>query len=229
MHSPTRHDWPIPAGLIALSIVPLIAGSLRLSQLAQGGPMTAENMRFLGASLVTALHLVSVAFYSVFGALQFSPGFRRSRPGWHRYFGRILIPAGLAAALSGLWMTQFFPPAGGSGPLVADFDGPALYWIRLMVGSAMAAFLCLGFAAIRRRDVPAHRGWMMRAYALGLGAGTQAFTHIPWFLFPAIRGEAARTLCMGAGWAINLVVAEWFIRRMQSDAPALAVDADRTR
>lgn len=40
----------------------------------------------------------------------------------------------------------------------------------------MAACLVLGFTAIRRRDIAAHRAWMIRAYAIGLGAGTQAFT-----------------------------------------------------
>lgn len=54
---------------------------------------------------------------------------------------------------------------------------------------------------------------MMRSYALGLGAGTQVFTHIPWLLFPSIQGELARTLCMAAGWGINLAVAEWLISR----------------
>ena len=49
---------------------------------------------------------------------------------------------------------------------------------------------------------------MMRGYALGLGAGTQALTHLPWCLFPAIQGELSRALCMAAGWAINLAVAE---------------------
>ena len=53
---------------------------------------------------------------------------------------------------------------------------------------------------------------MVRGYALGLGAGTQVLTHLPWFLFPAIQGEFTRALFMGAGWAINLVVAEWIIR-----------------
>ena len=47
----------------------------------------------------------------------------------------------------------------------------------------------------------------MRRYALGMGAGTQVLTHIPWFVFPGLHGELARTLCMGAGWAINLAVA----------------------
>ena len=40
----------------------------------------------------------------------------------------------------------------------------------------MAACLVLGVAAIRRRDIAAHRAWMIRAYAIGLAAGTQVFT-----------------------------------------------------
>jgi hypothetical protein len=52
---------------------------------------------------------------------------------------------------------------------------------------------------------------MLRGYALGLGAGTQVLTHLPWDLLPDIRGELARTLLMAAGWAVNLAVAEWSI------------------
>lgn len=53
-----------------------------------------------------------------------------------------------------------------------------------------------------------------------LGAGTQVLTHIPWFLLPDLRGEALRTLCMGAGWAINAGVAEWIIARHSLGAAA---------
>jgi len=38
-------------------------------------------------------------------------------------------------------------------------------------------------------------------------------THLPWFLFPSIHGELARTLFMGAGWAINLAAVEWILLR----------------
>lgn len=34
----------------------------------------------------------------------------------------------------------------------------------------------LGLLAVRRGDVRSHRAWVVRAYAIGLGAGTQAFT-----------------------------------------------------
>ena len=45
---------------------------------------------------------------------------------------------------------------------------------------------------------------MMRGYSLGLGAGTQVLTHLPWFLFPSIQGELTRALFMGARWASTL-------------------------
>ena len=213
MTTSTKADWLLPAGLIALSFIPIAAGSFRLVQLWDGAAITPENARFFATPLPVVLHILSSVVYCVFGALQLAPGFRRRNPDWHRAAGRMLVPCGLLAALSALWMTQFYPVANLIGPLPADFDGPTLYAIRLVAGSAMALFLCLGLAAVMKRDIAGHRAWMMRGYALGLGAGTQAFTHLPWFLFPSIQGELARTLCMAAGWAINLAVADWFIAR----------------
>jgi len=78
----------------------------------------------------------------------------------------------------------------------------------------MVAAMALALTAIRRRDIPVHQRWMTRAYALGMGAGTQVVTHIPWFLWPELQGELLRAVCMGAGWAINIVVVEWVLRRV---------------
>ena len=53
---------------------------------------------------------------------------------------------------------------------------------------------------------------MIRAYAIGLSAGTQAFTDgISGAIFGT--GELRSDLAKGAGWVINLAVAEWVIRR----------------
>lgn len=93
----------------------------------------------------------------------------------------------------------------------------------------MTLSLCLGVAAILRRDLPRHQAWMMRGYALGLGAGTQAFTHLPWFLFPSLHGELARAVFMGAGWAINLAVAEWLIARGRRSPPGAKTTTGRSR
>lgn len=199
-----RSTWRVPAGLMVLSAVPVAAGVHRLMEVAAGAAARPDNARFVAMPLPISLHIVCAVFFSVFGALQFAGGLRLRYPGLHRVLGRALTLCGMAVALSGLWMTQFYPPI--------RFDGPVLYVVRLLAGTAMAACLCLGVAAIRKCEVGRHRAWMMRAYALGLGAGTQVFTHIPWFLFPGIQGELARTLCMFAGWGINLAVAEWLIR-----------------
>ena len=58
-----------------------------------------------------------------------------------------------------------------------------------------------------------HRAWMMRGYAIGLGAGTQVLTLLAGELIVGPPSELSRALLMGAGWVINLAVAEWAIRK----------------
>jgi hypothetical protein len=154
--------------------------------------------------------------YSILGALQFSPGLRRRHRAWHRAAGRVLIPAGLLVALSGLWMTLTYPwPAG---------DGEIVYVERLVFGLAMLVSMLIGVDAIWRRRFAAHGQWMIRAYAIGLGAATQVLTHVPWFVLADGKpGEIARGVMMGAGWVINVLVAEWIIRK-QAAPPVIALD-----
>ncbi|WP_344448853.1 DUF2306 domain-containing protein [Actinocorallia aurantiaca] len=200
----TKGGWRVPAALLALSAIPVLAGAVRLNELAGGAETTPENARFFAAPLPVVLHIFGAGLYSVLGAFQFAPGFRRRRPGWHRAAGRLLVPSGFVAALTGLWMALFFT--------LPEHDGELVLGFRLVFGVAMAVSIVLGFAAIRRRDVVRHRAWMIRGYAIGLGAGTQVLTHLPWTLLFGDPGEFPRGLLMGAGWVINLVVAERIIR-----------------
>ena len=166
--------------------------------------ITPDNARFFAAPVPVVLHIISITLYAILGAFQVTPAFRRSWPAWHRMAGRLLIPSGFVVALTGLWMAHFYPwPA---------FDGFALYVIRLVVGFAMTAFLLLGVVEVTRRNHARHGAWMLRAYALGMGAGMQVVTHIPWMLFPGMLNELTRTISMAAGWAIMLALAEWVIR-----------------
>lgn len=196
--------WLI-AGLLLLSAIPMAAGAFRLTELTGGAEVTPANARFFASPLPVVLHIVSASVFAVLGAFQFSAPFRRRRPGWHRMAGRLLVPAGLTVALSALWMTLFYPRPAGDGDLLSAF--------RLLFGSAMIVSIVLGFAAIRRRDVSKHRAWMMRGYAIGLGAGTQALTLMVGGIVAGPPSELSRALLMGAGWVINLTVAEWAIRR----------------
>ena len=201
-------------GLVLLSVVPMIAGTARLVDLA-GGVATTDSARFFADPLPLVVHIVSATLFSVVGAFQFSPGLRRRHRGWHRSAGRFLVPLGLAAALSGLWLTLAYPSA--------EPDGAILYGIRLVVGSAMAACIAMSVLALRRRDYPNHGAWMARGYALGLGAGTQVLTHLVWLLLGGSFTEASRALVMAGGWAINLAVVEATLwrRRAHLGAPTL--------
>jgi len=200
-----RSAWLVPAGLLLLSAVPIIAGAVRIAELGGGATVTPENARFFTSPLPVVLHIVSVTLYALLGAFQFAPSLRRGKRGWHRAAGRLLIPCGLVAALSGLWMNQFYA--------LPAIDGAILYGLRLLFGWGMVLSLSLGAAAIRRRDFARHGAWMTRGYAIGLGAGTQVLTHLPWIVIFGVPGEFTRALLMGAGWVINLAVAEWVIRK----------------
>lgn len=204
--------WRVPAALIALSAVPVIAGATRLSQLAGGGPITDDSVRYFATPAPVVAHIVTVTLFSVLGALQFAPALRRRRPAWHRAAGRLVVPSGIVSALSGLWMTLFYPPLSN--------DSALLVGLRLVFGTLMIVSLVLGFAAIRRRDVTRHRAWMTRGYAIGMGAGTQLLTVGPWMVLAGEPGPLPRALLMGAGWVINLAVAEWAVRRRPAGAPA---------
>lgn len=197
--------WLIPAGLILLSLIPVLAGAARLGELTGGAPVTAQNARFFQSPVPVVVHIVSAVIYSLLGALQFSSSLRRRKRNRHRMLGRVLIPAGLLSALSGLWMTVFYalPPS----------DGQLLFAFRVIFGLAMTASLLLGVRAIIRRDFRAHGAWMTRAYAIGLGAGTQALILIVPELLSSPPDVTTRALLMGAAWVINLAVAEFCIRR----------------
>ncbi len=197
----------MPFALVAIVLVPAIAGSLRLVELAGGPHVMPANPRITASPLPVVVHIICAVLYAVLGAFQFSSSFRRRRPRWHRASGRVTVVLGLAVAVSALWMTQFYPRQPGTGELA--------YLFRLAFGSGMAASIILAVTAIRRGDVARHQAWMTRAYALALGAGTQVFTL---GIGKALFGTSELTidLSLGAGWAINLAVAEYVIHRRSS-------------
>ena len=200
-----RDGWHIALGLVLLSLVPAIAGTVRLFEIGSGAAITPDNARFLTDPLPVVLHISASLTFALLGAFQFVPGFRRRFPAWHRAAGRIVVVAGLISALSGLVITLTYA--------LPDSDTLALNIVRLIVGVSMITFLMLGLTAIANRDFAAHRAHMIRAYALGLGAGTQVLTTLPFVLAFGAPDSLTRTVLMIAGWTINVCLAEWVIRR----------------
>ena len=206
-----KRSWVwLVIGLILLSAIPLAGGAFRLNQLASGAEITPANARFFGSPLPVVLHIVGAGVYALFGAFQFVSRLWRRGTGWHRNVGRwLLVPCGLIVGLSGLWMTLFYPGTNST----AGAGATLLYALRLLFGSGMVFSIVYGFIAIRRGDMIRHRAWMTRAYAIGLGAGTQVLTGMVGEFTIGTPNELENALLMGTAWVINLAVAEWAIRK----------------
>jgi uncharacterized membrane protein len=201
-----RADWPIPTALIVLSLIPALGGAVRLTDLANRTAITPDNARFMAVPLPVILHIFAALAFSMIGAFQFAPRFRQRHPNWHRAAGRWLMVAGLITAFSGLWMTLFYS-------IPQALQGPLLYIVRLLVGAGMAISIVLAWNTVRQKNIPAHRAWMMRAYALGQGAGTQALIFVPYTLLIGQPNQITRDVLMIAAWVINLAFVEGLLRR----------------
>ena len=132
--------------------------------------------------------------------------FRRRRLGWHRAAGLLLVLCGLMVGISGLWMPLFYPRVDGTGEQL-------LYIFWLMFGSAMVVSNhsrhCCNPAreggSTRRMDDT----WLCdRAWC-----GCAILTLLAGEIIAGPPSELSEALLMGAGWVINLVVAEWVIRK----------------
>lgn len=201
-----RNDWAIPTILMIFAIMPLIPGAFRLVEIGGGPAVMDANPRINAFPLPVVIHIVTAFFFTVVGAWQFSPALRRTP--WHRRVGRFLAPMGLGAALSGIFMTLVYPPAPENHELMMVF--------RLLAGGGMAVSITLGIVAIiMHRDVVAHRAWMMRGYALGLGGASQMAIFLLLSPLLGMPNGFVGALMMGAAWLLNLGVAEWVIRRPQ--------------
>lgn len=214
-----RDGWAAALGLVLLSLIPAIAGTLRLADLA-GGAITPDTARFFADPMPIVLHIVGSLSFALFGAFQFVPLLRRRWPQVHRIGGRALVIAGFVSALTGVYMTLSYE--------LPAVDSTVLDAIRIVVGIAMTGALVIGIAAARVRDFATHRAYMIRAYALAMGAGTQVLTHLPYALLIGTPDETARTVLMGAGWAINVVVAELVIHRIRLRTRMPAFSAGQT-
>ncbi len=206
MMSLSRSEKMLLAGLIVYSFIPAFVGLFRILELA-GGPAVGlpENPRALTAPVTISLHILSSAVFCVAGALQFLPSLRRT--GAHRIIGIAVAASGCLSAATGLWMTHYF-----SFP--AELQGTVLYGVRMILSLSMIGLIALAVIAIVNHNLYLHGASMLRAYAIGLGASTQAFVGIGWMIITGHEPEGLlRDGLMVFSWVINLLVAEWMIRK----------------
>ena len=147
------------------------------------------------------VHVFASSAALVLGPLQFSSRLRTARPRLHRWSGRFYLGIGvLLGGLAGLFMA------------LHAFGGPGS---RLGFGCLALAWLFTGFRAyrsIRAGDVPSHRRWMIRNFALTFAAVTLRLW-LPASVASGIAFEVAYPVVAWLCWVPNLVAAELLLRR----------------
>lgn len=117
------------------------------------------------------------------------PRWRAKAPRRHRQAGTVALVSGLATAMTGgcMAMAQAIPESP---------QGLFRRVTRLPVGGGMFVRVRLALRAMVQRRFDAHGACMLRAHALGLGAGTQALVFLAAepMLAEAVQGQPRDTL-----------------------------------
>ena len=76
----------------------------------------------------------------------------------------------------------------------------------------MTLAVVVSVRAVLQRRITQHKAWMVRAYALAQGAGTQVLILLPVTLLAGAPTFLFRDVLMASAWGLNMAFAEWVIR-----------------
>jgi uncharacterized membrane protein len=147
-----------------------------------------------------AAHVVFAGAALLLSPIQLSGRVRARVPRLHRVIGRIVLLSIVVAGTGGFLLAG----VNVAGPVgTAGFGALAVLWVT---------FALLGLRAILRRDVVAHRRWMLRTFAMTYAAVTLRLWLLA--LIPLLGDfRSAYLLVPFLCWVPNLVVVELLLRR----------------
>lgn len=149
---------------------------------------------------VLLVHIMGAAVALVTGPVQFLPGLRARFPRGHRRIGYFYFAGVVVGGGAGLYSATV-----SMGGLVAH----AGFFLLSLCWLATAG---LAHAAIRRRDVPRHREWMVRCFAMTFAAVTLRLW-LPLLTVASGSFDEAYQTVAWLSWVPNLMLAEWWIQR----------------
>ncbi|MFY0596976.1 MAG: DUF2306 domain-containing protein [Cognatishimia sp.] len=201
-----KTNWRLPILLILLTILPVAASLYRLGDLAFTDPASVSDpdiLRFFHAPSPIALHVAFGSLFLVLGALQLSPGLRTRHRALHKRLGYAAALSALVFAISGVLMVFFYAPHSLSN-----------IWIdigRVIFGSAITIFILLGVWSAVAKNIPAHRAWMIRGYALSASSGIQSYLIAIVIVVNGSFDPQLADAMIWLGWIIGVIIAEWII------------------
>jgi uncharacterized membrane protein len=164
--------------------------------------------------ILTLVHIVPGLFFMVLGPLQFSATIRARHLRWHRFSGRIFVACGLVIGVSALVMSVGMPAIGGVNQAAAT----------ILFATFFLFALCKAFWHIRRREIGAHREWMIRAFSVGLAVATIRPIMGAFFATNRLSGLTPHEffgIAFWIGFVLHLIAAEAWIHATSSPSVAI--------
>jgi len=196
---------PIPLALLLTfcTAIPILVAASEVIQIPLG-LLPEDSHRLLIAPVSLFLHALAGVLFGVLGPVQFTGVLRRRFGRLHRITGRVFGVAGLFLGLAG--MSLLLQVDSKSTALLDGFRG--------LTSVALVVAILLGITAARARDIPRHRAWMIRSYAIGMGSGTIALVMFPIYIATGepLNGLMSDIVFVG-WWSLNIALGEWVVRR----------------
>ena len=194
----------VPAVLLFFSILTILFALVQVVQIPLGA-LPPDSQRLNVVPVSHFAHAAGGAIFGILGPIQFGRVLAAKYGRLHRIMGRIFVGAGAALALSSLALIWHFP----------DTHTPLVTLGRLVFGIALGVALTIAMVAIRQRNFTRHRDWMIRSYAIGIGATVVAIVFLPIYAITGLppTGLTADTAFIGS-WTVCVIFAEALVRRL---------------
>lgn len=203
---------PLVLALAFFTAIPVLNALVQVVQI-PSGTYPADSARLAIAPVAWFVHVLAGAAFGLAGPVQFVRALRHRFGRLHRATGRVFVIAGAALGLSGL-------------SLLAQLTSertPLADIARGLFGLWLLIALALAMTAVRDRDFPRHRAWMIRAYAVGMGLGTVGLVFFPIYIVTGQppMGLGADILFV-ASWVLTIVIGEVVVRSLSRPTQRVA-------
>ena len=205
-----RPEWtPADRLIVATSteVLGIEPGTARYAEFVASARRVVD--KFIAHSGTGLFHLIPGMVFLLFAPLQFSARIRARRPRLHRWSGRVLVAIAVVIGLTGVFFGVIYPTFGMTE--VVTITVIASFFLFSVVRAVVA---------IRRRNVPLHREWMIRAYAAALAVGAVRIVSTP-LVAILIDPKTSIITSFWVGWLVTLAGAELWIRHTRASTRAV--------
>lgn len=187
---------------VVVSILVLVVfAAIRVTDMLRGAPaQEAFDVRYVQHPRSALLHIIPGLVFLALAPLQFVTRIRQRHIRFHRRLGWLLVPASAVSGVLALLINFSFPAFGGISTQAATVFFGVIFLFSLVTA----------VRHVRRKEIPQHREWMIRVFALAMGVATIRL-FIALFTVFGYGFEEAFGTAFWLGFSVNLLVAEIWI------------------